>query len=79
MQLNIFTLFAVLYAATQINAQTTSLCKCITNGVEDHGATTACCSIGTVIVSACAVLRGNVDAYLACCTTENQGAECINT
>ncbi|KAJ7101653.1 hypothetical protein C8R44DRAFT_747111 [Mycena epipterygia] len=52
MQFNILTLFAVVYAATQINAQTTFLCKCITNGVEDLEATTACCNnLGTLAIS----------------------------
>jgi hypothetical protein len=63
MQINIFTLFAVLYTATQINGQTTFLCECITNGVESVGATGACCGsvggtgIGAVWLAPSSMLR----------------------
>ncbi|KAJ7866668.1 hypothetical protein B0H13DRAFT_2066424 [Mycena leptocephala] len=81
MQITIFTLFAVLYAATQINGQTTFLCKCITNGVESLGATGACCGRvgGTGIGAACAILRGSADAWEACCASEGQGVSCLAT
>jgi hypothetical protein len=42
MQINVFTFFVVLYASTQIKANT-FFCRCATNGVVFADSTQACC------------------------------------
>ncbi|KAJ7466306.1 hypothetical protein FB451DRAFT_1369610 [Mycena latifolia] len=44
MQINIFTLFAVAYAATQINAVPNPSCICETNGIQSLPDTEFCCN-----------------------------------
>ncbi|KAJ7118249.1 hypothetical protein C8R44DRAFT_738193 [Mycena epipterygia] len=46
MQINIFTLFAVLFVSIQINAQHSFFCNCITNGVVFLDLTRDCCVPG---------------------------------
>ncbi|KAJ7450376.1 hypothetical protein FB451DRAFT_1285799 [Mycena latifolia] len=75
MQINIFKLFAVAMAATQINAQALDLCLCETNGVQDVAATDSCCH-GFFSGPGCAIPTDQADGYLACCNSMGQGGTC---
>ncbi|KAJ6486318.1 hypothetical protein DFH09DRAFT_1339669 [Mycena vulgaris] len=85
MQINFFTLIAVLYASAQANAQLEGwFCTCVTNGVVALKTMADCCSSvsGNIHGSDCSLVGGTdasqgvTGAFLQCCLDSGSGAGC---
>jgi hypothetical protein len=61
MHINILTLLAVLYALKNGNAQATTGCDCVTNGVQVPDVTRTCCAeTGRDIINVCCFYKAGL-------------------